>query len=250
MPLLDHFHPPLAGRRHWEAFHSRWASAIADALNVSLPRGYFAEEEVHAGPRVEVDVATWQEDALNEHASGAETGNGYSDTGDGGVATLTEVIPALATADLTIPITLPPEYGVRVYATSGGPTLVAAVELVSPGNKDRDETRRAFAAKCAAYVQRAVGLIVVDVVTDHHSRPFDELMAQLAPDRPPPATAPLTAVSYRPVRVSGAGALEVRVRSLAVGAPLPELPLALGGLGHVMLNLETTYEEARTRRRL
>jgi hypothetical protein len=33
MPLLDHFHPPRSERRHWEAFHARWASAIADDLN-------------------------------------------------------------------------------------------------------------------------------------------------------------------------------------------------------------------------
>ncbi len=248
MPLLDHFHPPLAGRRHWEAFHGRWATAIADALNVSLPRGYFAEGQVHAGPRIEVDVATWQDEPADDAGTGAPGGHFLDD--DGGVATLTEAVPVLDTADLTIPIALPPEFGVRVFSTSGGPTLVAAVELVSPGNKDRDETRRAFAAKCAAYVQRAVGLIVIDVVTDHHSRPFDELMAHLAPDRPTPATAPLTAVSYRPVRVKEAGALQLRIRSLAVGGPLPELPLALGGLGHVLLNLEATYEEARVRSRL
>jgi hypothetical protein len=24
MPLLDHFHPPLAPRRHWESFHVNW----------------------------------------------------------------------------------------------------------------------------------------------------------------------------------------------------------------------------------
>jgi hypothetical protein len=34
MPLLDHFHPPLLGRRHWEGFYSRWAAAIADALQI------------------------------------------------------------------------------------------------------------------------------------------------------------------------------------------------------------------------
>jgi hypothetical protein len=43
MPLLDHFHPPLSQRRHWESFHSAWASALADALNEEwLPEGFFA----------------------------------------------------------------------------------------------------------------------------------------------------------------------------------------------------------------
>ncbi len=52
MPLLDHFHPPLAGRRSGEAFLIQWACAIADSLNESLPPDYFAEPQVHAGPRV------------------------------------------------------------------------------------------------------------------------------------------------------------------------------------------------------
>src|SRR5438105_5887421 len=59
MPLLDHFHPPLRTRRHWEGFHGRWASAIADALNEKLPAGYFAEPQVSVGGRVEVDVGAF-----------------------------------------------------------------------------------------------------------------------------------------------------------------------------------------------
>src|SRR5207253_2040895 len=63
MPLLDHFHPPLSERRHWEAFHSRWASAIADGLNgAGLPEYHFAEPTVHIGGQVQVDVATFDED--------------------------------------------------------------------------------------------------------------------------------------------------------------------------------------------
>jgi hypothetical protein len=58
MPLLDHFHPPLSQERHWESFHAAWIGSLADALNRTLPSGYFAEEQVHAGPGVEIDVAT------------------------------------------------------------------------------------------------------------------------------------------------------------------------------------------------
>lgn len=234
MPLLDHFHPPLAGRRHWESHHARWATAISDALNRTLPADYFAEAQVHVGPRIEVDVATFTE-------ARGETG---------GVATLPLTAPLLAPADLTLPATFPAVFGVRVYETSGGPTLVAAVELVSPGNKDRDEARRAFAAKCAAYLQQAIGLIVIDIVTSRSGRPFADLMAQMYPEQLLPTNPELTAVSYRPVRIDGADSLEVRIRSLAVGQPLPVLPLALGGLGHVSLDLEATYEEARERGRL
>ena len=44
MPLLDHFHPPLSLERRWESFHAAWSGSLADALNRTLPAGYFAEE--------------------------------------------------------------------------------------------------------------------------------------------------------------------------------------------------------------
>ena len=62
MPLLDHFHPPLHPVHNWEAVHSRWASAIADALNEDLlPPEYFAEPETRGRGRVEIDVATFEQ---------------------------------------------------------------------------------------------------------------------------------------------------------------------------------------------
>src|SRR4051812_24762916 len=117
MPLLDHFHPPLAGRRHWEGFHSLWAGSIVAALNAVLPAGYFAEPQVHDGPRIEADVATWDDPPADGAGHGANGGQFFDDRG--GLATLTEAVPALAAADLTIPIALPPEFGVRVFSTSG-----------------------------------------------------------------------------------------------------------------------------------
>ena len=33
MALLDHFHPPLSQRRHWDSFHGAWAEAIALELS-------------------------------------------------------------------------------------------------------------------------------------------------------------------------------------------------------------------------
>ena len=65
MPLLDHFHPPLLGARHWESFHARWAGALADRLNQDwLPKGYFAEIQVHVGGRIEVDVGAFEVESI------------------------------------------------------------------------------------------------------------------------------------------------------------------------------------------
>src|SRR5688572_5399451 len=126
MPLLDHFHPPLSTTRHWESFHARWAAAIADALNEDLlPPGYFAEEQVHVGSRVEIDVATF-----DLHAPGAAS------AAAGGTATLPVRAWAPPAAPMEMPGLFPDSVEVLVYSGEAGPTLVAAVELVSPGNKD------------------------------------------------------------------------------------------------------------------
>jgi hypothetical protein len=236
MPLLDHFHPPLSQRRHWEAFHASWATIIAMSLNENLPDEYFAESQVHHGPRIEIDVATWSENDTPEP--------------NGGVATLTKRKTKLSPPDLSIPMTFPPSFGIHVMETSGGPTLVAAIELVSPANKDRPESRKAFAAKCHAYLQAGCGLIVVDMVTNRNSRPFDELLVELLAEPPQSQFGPLTAVSYRPLRDGECDSLEIRAKTLSIGMPLPALPLSLNAGIWIDVDLNETYQETCSRSRL
>ncbi len=52
-----------------------------------------------------------------------------------------------------------------VYDTTDERWLVAAVEIVSPANKDRPANRRLFLAKCAALLARQVCVSIVDLVT-------------------------------------------------------------------------------------
>jgi hypothetical protein len=242
MPLLDHFHPPLSASRHWESFHASWANEIMAALNAGvLPPGYFAETQVHVGSRVEVDVASFEQGTPSSAAAG---GNG------GGVAVETWAPPAVT---FTMPAIFPDEIEVQVFGTAGGATLVAAIELISPGNKDRPEARRAFAAKCASYLQQGIGLVIVDIVTDRQANLHDELvglMEQADAFRFPSAS-PLYAVAYRPARRDpGGDQVEVWASPLELGRGLPTMPLALRGAATVRLDLEATYTEARRRSRL
>lgn len=239
MPLLDHFHPPLSNLRHWEAFHSAWAGSIADLLNRDLlPAGYFAEEHIHVGSRVEVDVATFDATDAN---SGAR--------GDAAIA-VTERPWVAPPATLTWPAIFPDSLEVLVSSSEAGPTLVAAIELVSPGNKDRPEYRRAFAAKCAAYLQQGVGLLVIDIVTNRLAsmqRELADLLGAPAADATPGS---LYAFSCRSVRRSDEERIDVWSESLAIGKLLPILPLALDKAQTVPINLEATYTEACQRRRI
>ncbi|MBI2807240.1 MAG: DUF4058 family protein [Planctomycetes bacterium] len=240
MPLLDHFRPPLLGRRHWESFHAVWATEIMAALNKEvLPKGYFAETQTHVGGRIEVDVATLAH----------ESSDSFPES-NGGLALMTWAPPITT---VTLPLVFPDEFEIQVFSTATGPTLVGAIELVSPGNKDRPEARRAFAAKCASYLQAGIGLVVVDVVTDRHANLHDELIDVLQKEGAFrfPRDAALYAVSYRPARLkSGAEQAETFFYELALDRPLPIVPLPLRGGPTLPLDLESAYSEARGRSRL
>jgi hypothetical protein len=242
MPLLDHFRPPLSEWCPWESFHSGWATRIADALNNRLPPQFVATEHRHAGSFLEIDVATFEHSPATQPPAPP---NGPA------VATLPALWAPPAPAQ-TMPAIFPDAFEVRVFSTRAGMTLVAAIELVSPGNKDRPEERTAFAAKCASYLHRGVSLIVVDIVTDRHFNLHNELMHLL--DADPrfqlPAEAHLYAVAYRPVRREERPEFDLWPTTLQVGAALPLLPLRLTGDLFVPVDFEATYQEACRRRRL
>jgi hypothetical protein len=139
---------------------------------------------------------------------------------------------------------------VQIIQRSGGPTLVGAIELVSPGNKDRPEARRAFAAKCAGYLQLGIGLLIVDVVTERQANLHDELIDLLEQDSVYrfPTSAALYCVAYRPRRTAAAeDQIELRRAPLALGSQLPTMPLALRGGPIVQVDLEGTYAKTRQR---
>ena len=240
MPLLDHFHPPLSERRPWESFHATWASTLADHLNQRvLPAGFIALEQLHAGAAVEIDVG-----AFTEPLAPPDKG--------GGTATTLRTVWTPATEPLILPASFPPGCTVEILATEGGRSLVAAIELVSPANKDRAGTRRLFAAKCATYLSRGIGLIVVDVVTSRQGNLHNELieLVGLEAGFRLPVEQSLYAVAYRPLHEAGAGRIETWPAALSVGQPLPTLPLSLEAELCLPVDLEAAYAEACQRRRL
>jgi hypothetical protein len=208
MPLLDHFRPPLSGEHHWESFHGAWAFEIMRTLNRRvLPPHCFAEAQVHVGSRVKMENS------------------------------------APPATSLVMPAVFPDEIEIQVFHQSGGAILVGAIEFVSPANKDRPETRRAFTDKCASYLQQGIGLVVVDVVTERHANLHDELIRRL--EQPAtfafPQPTPLYAVAYRPSRRDTGDQIEIWLSPLTLGQPLPTMPLALRGVATIPVDLVATY---------
>ncbi len=237
MPLRDHFRPPLDNKRSWEELHGGWPMMLVAALSRRLPPRYVAGPRVHLGAYFEIDVASFEEDEATSLASGGAVE-------EGGVATAVWAPPQPA---LSVATDLPDqdEYEVRVYDTKHQRRLVAAVEVVSPSNKDRPENRRLFVAKCAALLRQHVSVVIVDVVTTRQFNLYGDLLEligqtdpSLAPE-PPPLYA--SACRWRPVDQSWR--LETWPHALAVGQPLPTLPLWLADNLAIPLELEASYEE-------
>jgi hypothetical protein len=234
MPLRDHFHPPLVNRRHWEGIHSAWINAMVRRLSEQLPPRYLAEPQVHLGAFVEPDVANFEDQTP-----------GLAVSSDGnGVATAVWA-PPQPTSTLAVDFAGRDVYEVRILDEARALRLVAVVELVSPRNKDRPESRRDFAVKVASYWQERIGVVVIDVVSSRHTNLYAETLRHLglidpALDEEP---GPLCAVACRTSKAEAAWHLDTWLHPLTFGAALPTLPLWLASDLAVPLDLEASYEE-------
>ena len=130
--------------------------------------------------------------------------------------------------------------------------MVAAIEIVSPGNKDRPENRRAFVTKCAALLQQHVSVTIVDVVTTRKFNLYGELLELLGKSDPwlSPQPPTLYAAVCRETQADQQWRFEAWGHTLTVGKPLPTVPLWLADDFSVPLDLEASYEETCRRLRI
>jgi hypothetical protein len=237
MPLRDHFRPPLDELLSWQELHGQWPAVIVQQLRKRLPPGYAVGPRVHSGSQIEIDVAAFEKD---EQSSPQRTREG-----NGGMAV---AVWAPALPSLDVETTLPDydEYEVRVYDATRGRTLVAAIELVSPANKDRPEHRNVFVGKCAALLQKGVAVSIVDVVTFRHFNLYADLLTFIGHADPTfgESCPHLYAASCRWVTKEKQTRLQTWSHVLALGQPLPTLPVWLSPKLSVPLDLEQSYEQA------
>ncbi|KHD05448.1 hypothetical protein PN36_10765 [Candidatus Thiomargarita nelsonii] len=225
MALQDHFHPPLSTHRHWQAFHNAWATYIASDLNHRLPENYFAEPNVQFG--IEIDVATFEE-SLPENVSSLQKNS------------LKWKPPAPTQSFPFQPVSEAVE--ISIFNNEEGPLLAGAIELVSPANKDRPASRKAFVSKCEAYLQQSLGLIIIDVVTVRQANLHNELLENIVASDVQHINTHLYTTAYQVVKHHKEPRLDIWQQSLEVGQPLPTMPLWLRGPICLPIDLGATYE--------
>jgi hypothetical protein len=195
-----------------------------------LPAGFYAIPNVDLEGPVEIDVA-----ALRERQAEA-----------GSVGEESPALWAPPQPPLTVTLDFPPLelVEVQIFRDEGSPQLQAAIELVSPRNKDRPEARRVLAIKCLSYLHAGSNLVIIDVLTNRRANFHAEILRLLELNGPAAWQSPtdLYAVAYRAAAVEQGRQLQAWPAPLTVGNPLPKLPLWLGVDICVPLDLETTNQ--------
>jgi hypothetical protein len=225
MPIHDW---TLVRANRFHDFHQSWTIAIRNALNAGrLPRGYFAMVEQKAGGP-EPDVITLDLTAPN----GPEPTGGAVILQPPKVrfVTRTEIVGYARKAN-------------RITIRHPDGEVVAVVEIVSPGNKGSRHAVAAFARKAVEFLVAGVHLLIVDLFPPSRRDPqgIHKLIWDRLHDEPfeLPPDKPLTVVSY----AAGAEAVAY-VEPVAVGDPLPDMPIFLTPERHVLCPLEATYQTA------
>lgn len=214
-------------------FHLEWIASIANKLNSGmLPADFYALAEQITGG-LGPDVVT-----LQSPRNGGTTPSSPS--------------AAVATADAPPQTWYQTRAEIDVYASkakiiaihhTSDHRVIAVIEIVSPGNKNRVPALRRFVEKAAEFIWAGVHLLVIDLfppsVRDPegiHKLIWDEVTEKpfnLPPDKP------LTVASY-----VGGPIPEAYVEPCAVGSPLPNAPLFLSSREYVPVPLESTYQSA------
>jgi hypothetical protein len=180
-------------RPGWEGMRLLWITELLRWVKPRLPPGY--RVFIGSAPVVAVGAPPRRPDVgvsrRPDRSSDQNVPSGVNGDPDSGFSFSPDIELAVSTL----------EPGVSVSVEKDG-RLIAAIELISPRNKDRPDSRVTYLSRYLAYLHESVHLLLVDV----HRRPIgfsfsDQIAAELSIDQQP-MPAPL-AVSYR-VGQSGA----------------------------------------------
>ena len=228
----------------WHDFHLAWIAELRKQLNGGvLPAGYSAKAEPQGGFHVR-----GEDDA---DGSGGDPSHDRRFEGDlltlrdagagGGGILLAEAPPPVRIAS-PLPAPVPQARRVSVrYGPTG--SVVALIELVSPGNRDGRGKIEAFCEKIELALRGGVHVLLVDLFPPNALLPTG--MHGAVADRfgggyLPPVGESLACVAYR-----AAGETRTSfVEPLAVGDPPPTMPLFLTPERYVNVPLADSYAAA------
>lgn len=227
----------------FHAFHFTWMGQLQATMNGGrLPPDFYALVEQHATEESK-DAGRWVADLLTLYGGSSRDDLTPLPFSPGGLALADAPPKARHRASLA------PDYRLlrRTLAIRhvSEHRLVAAVETVSPGNKDRLQHVEQLASKIAAFLEAGVHVLLVDLFPPGPCDPrgmhgaVGRWVTDAGVPCEPPPEEPLTLASYR-----AAESPEAFFEHLRVGQPLPDMPLFLDPGHYVDVPLEMTYAAA------
>ena len=224
------------GMFHW--FHQRWVGTICDWLNAGkLPKGLYAIGEIYADG--------YYPDVLAVEGRPEENGKRDLTSANGFGVAVAELPPKTRfTWEAETEGYLARKDFIAIRTLDG--ILVAAIEIVSGGNKLSTARLRKFVQKTIDFLDQGVHVLVVDLFPPtprdpsgiHHaiwSERYDGEF-EFHPDKP------LTLASYRAADEDTI--TQSFVEPVALGEALPAMPLFLWPNRYINVELEATYESA------
>ncbi|MCI0699868.1 MAG: DUF4058 family protein [Planctomycetia bacterium] len=226
MPLHD-----WTDDRGWNSLHHVWQTTMLTQLRDRLPEGYRAY--IGSVPALTIDAPNGRPDV------NVRTWKPSVEPAAGGSAPA-EAVGVFDTEAVAV-FELDPQTALHVDLHG---QLVAAVEIVSPRNKDRPDSRERYTSRYFGYLRQGVHLLLIDILPRPVGFSFADAIAVNLGIEQPPCPVPF-AVSYRVGEPVPEGTLIARrLCPLRVGEPLPTVPLALNVHQSVLIELEPTYREA------
>lgn len=239
MPIHD-WTRVTAGTFH--DFHVGWIAELRRALNGGLlPRGYYALAEQVAFDVIP-DVLTLQDLGGGNDAAAAQPGPPNEDgNGDAGVAVAVAPPRVTFSDSITESMLLAARRRQLVIRHTTGDRIVALIEIVSPGNKERQSALDQFVEKAIGALKDGFHLLVIDLFPPG---PFDPrglhgaIWERMGGRSAPRTDRPLTLAAYATDR---AGPTTCYVEPTAVGTPLIDMPVFLDPGHYINVPLEPTY---------
>jgi hypothetical protein len=215
-------------------FHQRWIAAICDVLNEGLlPDEYYALAEQYANGRIP-DVLTLHGKTHNRDTTPSD--DGHRSTAVRDRPKTRYVVESEADAYLR------KKNRVAVRHVSDD-RIVALVEIVSRGNKSSRFAFDELVAKVFELLAARVHLLLIDLLPRTKRDPrgiHAAIWEAIADERvAAPKRLPLTLVAYE-----AGDATRGYYEPVAVGRPLPDMPLFLECSWHIQVPLEETYMTA------
>jgi hypothetical protein len=243
MPLMDHFAPPMENELPWTSLLSSWAVMLATRLNQWLPEQFVAHNDIKIMSEIESPLKSYDPATVTVAPDRFRRDSEERPRWE---------VPA---PRYSFPRTKGDH--VEVYVRDEDQVWSchpAVVSFVTPTNKETLQQRRAFLSRCVSHLHEGASLAIIDIVTRFPFCLYNDLLTLLGAEEVPrlPSGTRLFAAAFRPVSRGDRSRTfdpderletDVWVEPVAIGQPLPTLPLRLIYDEYAPVEFEPPYHE-------